>query len=129
MHKQDQANELILIDPRVDNFENYIPNLNPDIPVIFLKNTDSEHFLSKVFSDFNNLTALHIVSHDAKQDFFAKIESASSLINSHLSSINEILLYGDASLNDASQQALASEFNTPITRVNSQTGAISLDGD
>ncbi len=129
MHKQDQANELILIDPRVDNFENYIPNLNPDIPVIFLKNTDSEHFLSKVFSDFNNLTALHIVSHDAKQDFFAKIESASSLINSHLSSINEILLYGDASLNDASQQALASELNTPITRVNSQTGAISLDGD
>jgi len=124
-----QANELILIDPRVENFENYIPNLNPDIPVVFLKNTDSEHFFSKVFSDFNNLTALHIVSHDAKQDFFAKINTASSIINSHLASINEILLYGDASLNDASQQDLAHTLNTPITLVNSQAGAISLAGD
>lgn len=85
-----QVTELLVIDEAVDNYQEVLENLDkPNLEIQFIDSTQNGlEQLSSILSQYENLDALHIISHGSE----GQISLGNALVNSESLSQNEELI-------------------------------------
>jgi hypothetical protein len=142
----DVTHTLVFIDTTVKDYQTLRKDIDPNATVIFLNpNTDEVEQIAQVVSQYDNLQAIHIISHgsDGQLNLGSSVLDNVSLqgkyadelavIGQHLSADADILVYGcdvaEGERGQAFVAALATATDADVAASTNTTGAAALGGD
>ena len=139
------AHEIVFIDPSVANYQTLVADVRPGVLVITLTaGQDPWQQMSAVIAQYQNLTAIHVVSHGANGEILfgeqafraADLQAQASTLASwqpHLAKGADLLLYGCDIGAGTDGQALVSTLarmtGTDVAASSDATGAAALGGN
>jgi hypothetical protein len=139
------ANEIVFIDPGVEDYETLEAGFREGVEVLILKDTqDGVTQISQALLGKTGLDAIHLISHgsagslqlgstELSSDRMAHYSNALSQIGSSLTETGDIMLYGcDVAQGDTGQEfvlALANATDADVAASIDKTGAMILGGN
>ena len=139
------ANEIVFIDPGVEDYETLEAGFREGVEVLILKDTqDGVTQISQALLGKTGLDAIHLISHgsagslqlgstELSSDRMAHYSNALSQIRSSLTETGDIMLYGcDVAQGDTGQEfvlALANATDADVAASIDKTGAMILGGN
>ncbi len=144
--KGSQANELVFIDTAVADYQSLLAGIKPDATVILLDSkTDEVQQIAQVVSQYNNIDAIHIISHGSagRLNLGSSVLNLSTmqgqytdelaLIGQHLSANADILVYGcnfgQGEIGLHASTELAVRTGADVADSTDGTGSAALSGD